>query len=79
MRATNVSLNIMVAQPIKERHVRWTTYNNLLKWFIGYGAVMLKYEFVQPGSNGDEMIVEEENLHWILNINKMKMYSTAAK
>jgi hypothetical protein len=79
MRVTNVSLNVMVAQLIKERCVQWTTYNNLLKWFIGYWAFMLKYEFVQPGSNGDEMIVKEENLHWILNINEMKMSLDGSK
>jgi hypothetical protein len=73
MRATNVSLNVMVAQPIKERRVQWTTYDNLLKWFIGYWAFMLKYEFAQLSSNGDEMNVKEENLRRILNVDKTKM------
>jgi hypothetical protein len=80
MRATNVSLNIMVAQLIKERRVRWTTYNNLLKWFVGYWAFMLKYEFTQPGSNRDhKMIVKEENLRRILNVDKTKMSLDGSK
>jgi hypothetical protein len=74
MRATNVSLNVMVVRPIKERRVRWTMYGNLLKWFVVYRAFMLKYEITQPGSNGDdEMIVEEANLRWILNVDEIKM------
>jgi hypothetical protein len=41
---------------------------------------MLKYEFAQPGSNGDnEMIVEEANLRWILNVNEMKMSLDGSK
>jgi hypothetical protein len=41
---------------------------------------MLKYEFAQPDSNGDdEMVVKEANLHWILNINKTKMSLDGSK
>jgi hypothetical protein len=41
---------------------------------------MLKYEFAQPGSNGDdEMIVEEANLSWILNVNETKMSLDGSK
>ncbi len=39
----------------------------------------LKYEFAQPGSNGDKMIVEEENLRWILNVNETKMSLDGSK
>jgi hypothetical protein len=80
MKATNVSLNVMIAWLIEERRVRWTTYNNLLKWFVGYWAFMLKYEFAQPGSNrDDEMIVGEANLHRILNVDKTKMSLDGSK
>jgi hypothetical protein len=48
-------------------------YYNLLKWFVGYWAFMLKYEFAQTGSIGDKMIVKEENLRQIHNINETKM------
>jgi hypothetical protein len=40
---------------------------------------MLKYEFSQPSSNGDEMIVKEKNLHWILNIDETKMSLNGSK
>jgi hypothetical protein len=40
MRATNVSLNVRVARPIKERRVRWTTYDNpeVVCWELGFYA-----------------------------------------
>ncbi len=79
MRATNVALNVTVARQIKERFVRWTIYNNLLKWFVRYRAFMLKYEFAQPGSNRDEMIVEEENLRRIIKVDKTKMSLDGSK
>jgi hypothetical protein len=40
---------------------------------------MLKYEFTQPGSNGDKMIVKEENLHWIHIVDKTKMLLDGSK
>jgi hypothetical protein len=40
---------------------------------------MLKYEFAQPGSSGDEIIVKEENLHWILNVDETKMSLDGSK
>jgi hypothetical protein len=56
-----------------------TTCNNLLKWFVGYWAFMLKYELAQPGSNGDKMIVEEKNLRQILSVNETKMSLDGSK
>jgi hypothetical protein len=32
MRSTNVSLNADVSPPVEERHLRWTTWPNLIKW-----------------------------------------------
>jgi hypothetical protein len=79
MQATNVSPNIMVAWLIKERRVHLTTYGNLRNWFVQYWAFMLKYEFAQLGSNGDEMIFDEENLHPIINVDKTKMSLNGSK
>jgi hypothetical protein len=80
MRATNVSLNVTVAWSIEERCVQWTMYNNLLMWFVGYRAFMLKYEFAQPSNNGDnEMIVNETNLRWILNVDETMMSLDGSK
>jgi hypothetical protein len=41
---------------------------------------MLKYEFAQPGSNGDDkMIVKEANLRRILNVDETKMSLDGSK
>jgi hypothetical protein len=34
---------------------------------------MLKYEFAQPSSNGDELVIKEEMLRWILNVDGTKI------
>ena len=45
MKATMVSLNVLIATPVEERRIRWTTYTNLLKWFQRFWVFLIKFEF----------------------------------
>ena len=71
MRGTNVSLNADVLHAVEERRVRWTTYANLLAWFENFRTFFIEFDLAQVGSNG-ELDIEEEQLCWILNVDKTK-------
>jgi hypothetical protein len=72
MRGTNVSLNADVLHAVEERRVRWTTYANLLAWFENFRTFFIEFDLAQVGSNG-ELDIEEEQLCWILNVDKTKI------
>ena len=49
MRATRVSLNAAITPPDKERRLHWTTYFNLLAWFMNFRVFLLKKRFCSGG------------------------------
>ena len=70
MRATRVSLNAAVTPPDKERRLHWTTYSNLLAWFMNFRVFLLGKDFAREGGGGDALIFDKDMLLQILNVNK---------
>ena len=73
MRSTNVSLSATVVPAIEERRIRWTTFGNLQKWFVGWRKFLLKYEFTTVGPDGDELLFELDQLRRILNVDEIEI------
>ncbi len=78
IKATTVSLNASVATPVEERHVRWTTYSNLLNWFQNFWVFLIKYEFAQEGSDR-ELVIDDAAKRCILNINETELVLDGSK
>jgi hypothetical protein len=53
MRSTPVSFDPIVALPVKERRLLWTTYDNLHTWFMSFKECCFKFEFAMHNCNGD--------------------------
>ena len=78
MKGMTVLFNALVATPVKERRVRWTTYSNLLKWFQNFWAFLIKYEFTREGSNR-ELVIDDATKHRTLKINKTELLLDGSK
>jgi hypothetical protein len=72
MRATNVLLNTDASPAIERRWVRWTIYENLLAWFKIFWTFLTELDSARVGSDG-ELDINEEQLHWILNVIKTEI------
>jgi hypothetical protein len=53
----------MVAPAIEERQVFWTTYDNLLMWFMSFRAFLLQYKFATLDSNGNLVFLPKVLCH----------------
>ena len=53
MRLMPVSFEAIVAPPVEERRLIWTTYDNLHTWFMSFKEFCIKFEFATPNCNGD--------------------------
>jgi hypothetical protein len=43
-----VSFDAIVAPPVEERRLLWTTYDNLHTWFMSFKEFYLKFKFAMP-------------------------------
>ncbi len=73
MKSTNVSLCATVAPAIEERRIRWTTFDNLQKWFVGWRKFLLTYGFATVGPDGDQLLFEPDQLRRILNVDESEI------
>ncbi len=53
----------------EDRHVRWTTYQNLKLWFDSWEKFLVKFEFATYDTDG-ELIINKELMHQILNMDE---------
>ena len=53
MRLMPVSFEAIVAPPVEERRLIWTTYDNLHTWFMSFKEFCFKFKFAMPSCNGD--------------------------
>ena len=72
MRSTPVSFDAIVAPPVEERRLLWTTYDNLHRWFMSFKEFCLKSEFAMPDCNGDA-VFSPEMLRCIANFDKTEL------
>jgi len=59
MRLTPVSFDAIIALPVEERRLLWTTYDNLHTWFMSFKEFCFKFEFATPNCNGDAVFLLE--------------------
>jgi hypothetical protein len=53
MRLMPVSFEAIIAPPVEERRLIWTTYDNLHTWFMSFKEFCIKFEFATPKCNGE--------------------------
>jgi hypothetical protein len=72
MRSTPVSFDAIVAPPVEERRLLWTTYDNLHTWFMSFKEFCFKFEFAMPNCNG-EAVFSPEMLRRIGNVDETEL------
>jgi len=59
MGSTPVSFDAIVALPVEERRLLWTTYDNLHTWFMSFKEFCFKIKFAMPNCNGDAVFFRQ--------------------
>ena len=56
LRATETNFQADVDKPVEEHRLRWTTYDNIKRWFETWEAVLLELGFAHEDDNGNTVI-----------------------
>jgi hypothetical protein len=72
MRSTPVSFYAIVAPPVEERRLLWTTYDNLHTWFMSFKEFCFQFKFATPNCNSDA-VFSPEMLRRIANVDETEL------